>query len=171
MMKQNASLDASFWINAYDAGLVRFLPDYFRLFVCRFVAGEIRYPLDVLGIKEAACPSFFVEWCQSGIITLEDPQKPVNWYQAGENAAIALAIEQGFFLLIDDANPYHFAKAQGLKVVGSADLAVFLYDQGRLTFVETSAAINALRSSRKQKRDAMSLLGILAREKEDRHDT
>ena len=78
MVKQNASLDASFWINAYDADLIRFLLDYFRLFVCRSVAGEIRYPLDVLGIKEAACPSLFVEWCKSGIITLEDPRKPVN---------------------------------------------------------------------------------------------
>jgi hypothetical protein len=171
MVKQNASLDASFWINAYDADLIRFLPDYFRLFVCRSVAGEIRYPLDMLGIKEAACPSLFVEWCKSGIITLEDPRKPVNWYLAGENAAIALAIERGYFLLIDDANPYHFAKAQSLKVVGTADLAVFLYDQGHLTFAETTVAINALRSSKKQKRDAMTALGILAREKGDRYDT
>jgi hypothetical protein len=38
MMKQNAAHDASFWINACDAGLVRFLPDYFRIFVCGFVA-------------------------------------------------------------------------------------------------------------------------------------
>jgi predicted HTH domain antitoxin len=28
MVKQNASLDASFWINAYEADLVEFLPDY-----------------------------------------------------------------------------------------------------------------------------------------------
>jgi predicted nucleic acid-binding protein len=165
MVKQNASLDASFWINAYDADLVRFLTDYFRLFVCGSVAKEIRYPLDELGVKEAAGPSLFVKWCQSGVISLEDPQKPVNWYQAGENAAIALAIERKYFLLIDDANPYHFAKSQGLKVVGTADLAVFLYDQGRLTHAETVAALKALRSSKKQKRDAMIALGILAREK------
>jgi len=36
-------------------------------------------------------------------------------------------------------------------VVDSADLAVFLYDQGRLTFAETTAAMNALRSSREEK--------------------
>jgi len=167
-MKQNASLDASFWINAHDAGLVRFLPHYFQLYACGMVAREIRYPLDVLGMKEATGPSLFVEWCQSGISSLAEPQKPVDWYQAGENAAIALAIEREYFLLIDDANPYHFAKSRGLPVIGTADLAVFLYDQGRLTHREASAAIQALRSSRKQKRDALIALENLAREKGDR---
>lgn len=165
MMKQNASLDASFWINAHDANLVRFLPDYFQLFVCQAVAEEIRYPLDVLGIEDANGPLLFVEWCRSGIINLAEPRKPVDWYQAGENAAIALAIEQGYFLLIDDANPYHLARSQGLSVIGTADLAVFLYDQGRLTYEETTAAIQALRSSKKQKRDALITLANLAREK------
>jgi len=165
MTKQNASLDASFWINAYDAGLARFLPDYFQLFVCSPVDKEIRYPLEVLGVKEAAGPSLFVEWCQSGIIILQEPQQPVDWYQAGENTAIALALEREYFLLIDDANPYHLAKSKGLKVIGTTDLAVFLYDQGRLTYTEATAAIEALRSSKKQKRDAMIALEILAREK------
>lgn len=167
-MKQNASLDAFFWINAHDAGLVRFLPDYFVLFACNVVAQEIRYPIDVLNIEGAAGPSMFVEWCESGIVTLQDPEEPVDWYQRGENAAIALAIERGYFLLIDDANPYHFAKSKGLKVVGTADLTVFVYDQGRLSYDEAVVMVKRLRCSEKQKRDAMVALEILARERGDR---
>jgi hypothetical protein len=35
MEKQNASLDASFWINACTVGLIKFVPDYFILFACQ----------------------------------------------------------------------------------------------------------------------------------------
>lgn len=41
MALRKASLDASFWINAYQGGLTPFLPDYFRLFVCSVVEREI----------------------------------------------------------------------------------------------------------------------------------
>ena len=169
MVKQNASLDASFWINAYDANLVEFLPEYFVLFVCGMVAQEIRYPLDVLGVEGAAGPSLFVEWCESGVITLQDPREPVDWFEKGENAAIALAMERGYWLLMDDANPYHYAKSKNLKVVGTAELTVFLYDQGRLSYGEATATVKKLRSSKKQKRDAMIALEILARERGDRN--
>ncbi|MBS1253918.1 MAG: hypothetical protein MAG451_02972 [Anaerolineales bacterium] len=82
-MKQNVSLDASFWINACNADLVQFLSDYFVLFACNVVAQEIRYPLDVLNIEGVAGPSLFVEWCESDIVTLQDPEEPVDWYQRG----------------------------------------------------------------------------------------
>ncbi len=171
MVKQNASLDASFWINAFDADLVEFLPEYFVLYVCSVVAEEIRYPLDVLGIEDAASPSLFVEWCESGVITLQDPEEPVDWFEKGENAAIALAMERGYLLLMDDANPYHYAKSKHLKVVGTAELTVFLYDQGKLSYKESVATVKKLRSSKKQKRDAMIALEILARERGDRDAT
>jgi predicted nucleic acid-binding protein len=170
MVKQNASLDASFWINACNADLVWFLPDYFALFVCNAVAQEIRYPLDVLNIQ-ATGPSLFVEWCESGTVTLQDPQEAVDWFQRGENAAIALAIERGYFLLMDDANPYHFARSKGLKVVGTADLTVFLYDQGRLSYDQAVTRVKELRSSEKQKRQAMIALETLARVRGDRDVT
>ena len=167
MEKQNASLDASFWINAYNGEIVHLVPDYFRLFACGVVAEEIRYPLDVLGLS-AAGPLLFNEWCRAGIITLQDPQTPVDWFQRGENAAIALAIEQGYFLLIDDANPYHMARSKGLKVVGTMDFAVLLYDHGRLSYDAALAAIQGARASKKQKRDAIVALETLIRRKEGR---
>lgn len=73
MEKQNASLDASFWIKAHAAGLTSFLLDYFNLFVPQAVADEICYPLRVLGFP-AAGSKLFDEWCQSGQITLQESQ-------------------------------------------------------------------------------------------------
>jgi hypothetical protein len=165
--KQNASLDASFWINAFDGGIIHFLPEYFNLFICRVTAGEIRYPLDILGIP-AAGPVLFDQWCKSGTVTLQNPQAPVDWFQRGENAAIALAIENEYFLLIDDANPYHFAKSRGLKVVGTMDFTVLLYDQGRLSYPAAMSTIKTFRASEKLKRSAMITLESLARIRGDK---
>lgn len=167
-MKQNASLDASFWINAFGAGLVQFLSDYFVLFVCDEVAREITYPLDVLRIADAAGPSLFRQWCSAGHITQQNPEQPVDWFQPGENAAIALASKRGYWLLMDDANPYHRARSKGLRVIGSAELAVFLYDQGRLTYSQALQALRQIRSSKAQRRDAQVVLESLARSKGDR---
>jgi hypothetical protein len=45
---KNAALDASFWINLHDVGLVDYLADYFELFVPTIVIQEIEYtPSDV----------------------------------------------------------------------------------------------------------------------------
>lgn len=167
-MKQNASLDASFWINAFAAGLVQFLSDYFELFVCDEVAREITYPLDVLRIAGAAGPSLFRQWCSAGRITQQNPDQPVDWFQPGENAAIALAAEHGYWLLMDDANPYHQAKSKGLRVIGSAEFAVFLYDQDRLTYQQSLQALRQVRSSKAQRRDAQVVLESLARSRGDR---
>lgn len=92
----------------------------------------------------------------------------MDWFQRGENAAIALAIENGYFLLIDDANPYHLAKSQGLKVIGTMDFTVFLYDQGRLSYPAAMSTIKTIRASEKLKRGAMITLEVLARTKGDK---
>jgi predicted nucleic acid-binding protein len=102
----------------------------------------------------------------SGKIRLQNPKEPVSWFQSGENAAIALAIEQDYFLLIDDANPYHLAKKAGLKVVGTSDFSVFLYDQGRITYDAATEALRQMQISKKQRRVAMMTLAELKRLKE-----
>ncbi len=166
-VKQNASLDASFWINSCNADVVNYLSDFFNLFICQPVVEEIRYPLTRLGI-EANSQSLLDERIQSGQVTVQNPEQPVAWFQRGENAAIALAVEQGHVLLIDDANPFHFAKSKGLRVIGTLDFLVFLYDQSRLSHAETAAAIARVRASKKQIRQALIALEILARERGDK---
>lgn len=87
----------------------------------------------------------------------------MDWFQQGENAAIALAMEHDYFLLIDDANPYHRAKAAGLKVVGSSEFAVLLYDQGQITHHSAVTAIQRTHASKRQKRLAITMLETLKR--------
>jgi predicted nucleic acid-binding protein len=165
MVKQNASLDASFWINLCSAGLVQYVGEFFVLFASTKVAEEIRYPLDVLGIASQTV-TLFNNWLRSGEITLQDPKQPVDWFHPGENSAIALAIEHNYFLLIDDANPYHRAKAAGLRIVGSAEFAILLYDQGKITTKTAVSAIQQTHASKKQKRLGLTILENLKRLKE-----
>jgi predicted nucleic acid-binding protein len=164
MLKQNASCDASFWINTCASEIEEHLTEYFHLFATTVVADEIRYPLQVLGIQ-AQSSLRFNQWVQSGQVILQDPKSPVEWFQPGENAAIGLALEQGYLLLMDDANPYHRARAAGLKVIGTAEFVVLLFDHKRINYDTASLAIKRMRTSREQKRDAFVLLEHLARRK------
>ena len=69
IVKHNASLDASFWINIVLAGLVDFINEYFYLFVNTIVAQEIRYPLVALGIASQTVV-LFNDWVQTDKINL-----------------------------------------------------------------------------------------------------
>jgi len=76
MALPKASLDASFWINAHQVGLTSFLPEYFQLFVCSEVEREILHPLITKGLPVAAALQF-QEWCETKIITRQEPAHPV----------------------------------------------------------------------------------------------
>lgn len=164
-MKQNASFDASFWINVCNANIFIHLLDYFYLFTPDEVAAEIRYPLAVLNMPSRTA-TLFNDWLAEAKITLQNPNEPVAWFQSGENAAIALAVEQGYFLLIDDTNPYHRAKSAGLSVIGSSDFLVFLYDQGHVTYDAVTGALQQIQISKKQRRLAMMAAAELKNAKE-----
>jgi predicted nucleic acid-binding protein len=161
MVKQSASIDASFWINACRGDIILHVADYFYLFASTTVAAEIRYPLDVLGMAARSC-ILFNAWVQSENVVLQDPRKTVSWFQPGENAAIALAIEQRYFLLIDDANPYHRARAAGLQVVGMSEFVVLLFDHGRLTYTGAVDAIKQTNAGKQLKRTALTTLETVA---------
>ncbi len=75
-MKQNASVDASFWINSCSANIIEFLPDYFQLYATSVIAKEVRYLLDELQIK-AHSTTVFNRFVDVGFIILQDPS-PVN---------------------------------------------------------------------------------------------
>jgi predicted nucleic acid-binding protein len=57
----------------------------------------------------------------------------IKLYGDGERAAINLALEQKFVLLIDDWRPYEAAQATGVEVVNSLAYLVGLYEQKRIT--------------------------------------
>lgn len=164
-MKQNASMDASFWINCCAGGIVEFVPLYFSIFVTSPVLDEIRYPTTHLGMRPYSVVTFD-EWITDGRIIVRQPRSPVDWFQPGENAAIALSVEADYWLLIDDANAFHRAKHFGIRVAGTTDFIILLYDQDIITKDQAQKALNAIRVSRKLRRQAFSLLESLSRRKE-----
>ena len=163
-MKQNASIDASFWINSCSAKIIEFLPDYFQLYSTSVVAKEVRYPLETRQIQ-AHSSITFNRFVDVGFIILQDPIRSIDWFQAGENAAIGLALEFGCFLLIDDANPYHRAKSIGLHVVGTMEMIVLLFDHGRLSHEAAIDAIKQTQTSKPQQRDGFTALEMYTRRK------
>ena len=62
-------------------------------------------------------------------------------YGDGERAAINLALERKFLLLIDDWRPYEAAQAAGVQVVNSPAYLVGLYEQKRITLKHALQAL------------------------------
>ena len=62
-------------------------------------------------------------------------------YGDGERAAINLALERKFLLLIDDWRPYEAAQAAGAEVVNSLAYLVALYEQKRITLERALQAL------------------------------
>jgi predicted nucleic acid-binding protein len=65
----------------------------------------------------------------------------IKLYEDGERAAINLALEQKFLLLIDDWRPYEAAQATGVEVVKSLAYLVGLYEQKRISLERALQAL------------------------------
>ena len=113
MVKQNATLDSSFWIHAAVSNVIEYLLDDFDLHVPSAVAGELSedYPsgarLHGL-IRERA-------------VKVQDAKSAaIDRFGPGERAAMDLAIEnRGWVLLMDDLRPFRAAEGMGLAPVSS----------------------------------------------------
>ena len=125
-MKQNATLDSSFWIHSVGAGLVEQLLADFQLNVARAVTNELTED----------CPSGarLHNLMREGKIHLADPATAkITRFGPGERASINLAIEnEGWILLMDDRRPFRAAEELGLGPVASPVYAASLYRRGVL---------------------------------------
>jgi predicted nucleic acid-binding protein len=61
----------------------------------------------------------------------------LSQFHAGEAAALALAQEEGWWLLINEQRALTFARQQGLKAVTVPEFIVYLY-QARLLFNQSA---------------------------------
>ncbi|MDP6423003.1 MAG: hypothetical protein QF672_17025 [SAR202 cluster bacterium] len=149
-MKQNATLDSSFWINVYRAGLHSQVLDRFQLNYGPAVAAELweSFPagrefwgLVRQGVLSEAHPAFDV----------------VQEFGPGGQDAINLALEhRDWILLIDDRKPLLEAERRGLVVLCSPVLVVDLYSEGRL---DIRQALNALAGLTAMQTVSPTLLG------------
>ena len=162
MERADAVCDASFWINAERSGILPHLPDFFRLWIPPLVFNEIAAPS---GPHGAGSP--IAAWSERGVVQYATPQTTFGRFDAGENQAIALAIERGWALLIDDAQPRHFSRGVlHLTVVDSPAFTVLLYDRGRLSYVQALDALTRSTAGRRLRREALLALAMLKRTKE-----
>ena len=125
-MKQNATLDSSFWIHAVVGFIVEHVLEDFDLLVAQAVGDELTedYP------SGARLHSLIHE----GRVRVLDPASPtLERFGPGERAAINLAIEnRSWILLMDDLRPFRAAEDLGLAPVSSPVYASSLYRRGLL---------------------------------------
>jgi predicted nucleic acid-binding protein len=125
-VKQSATFDSSFWINAHRSGLLPHILDRYDVTYCREVAAEL----------DPAFPSGAEFWRLVGSTELRETNPigvAINEFGRGERAAISLAVENhDWTLLIDDHRPFQAAARLGLNAVCTPVLAVVLYSEKRL---------------------------------------
>ena len=138
MVKQDATFDSSFWINAHRAGLLAEVLDEYRLYFSPAVAAELR-------------PSFpsgeaFWQLVRAGTVAeVVAVAEPFQEFGPGERAAINLALQhRDWTLLIDDQRPLRAAVELGLPAVCTPVLVVALFLQGTIDAAQCLQALARL---------------------------
>lgn len=137
-VKQNATPDSSFWINAHRTGLLPHLLQRFQLRYAPAVARELR--------EEFQSGQEFWRLVREGVLLEAFPAlDEVAGFGPGERAAINLALEhRKWILLIDDRRPFLEAERRGLQTLCTPVLVVDLYTGGQLTFQQAYEALARL---------------------------
>jgi predicted nucleic acid-binding protein len=125
-MKREATFDSFFWVHAVYLDLVDFLLSDFELVCTKAVEKE-------LGRDNPTSLRLKALLADRSIKQVSPKHKKIRLYGDGERAAINLALERKFLLLIDDWRPYEAAQAAGVEVVNSLAYLVGLYEQKRIT--------------------------------------
>lgn len=121
LVKQNATLDSSFWIHVTVSQVIGQLLEDFDLAVASAVGGEL--------IEDYPSGARLHRLIREGGVRVQDPQSAgIDRFGPGERAAINLAIEnRGWILLMDDLRPFRAAEQMGLAPVSSPVYAASLY--------------------------------------------
>ncbi len=121
-----ATFDSSFWVHAVYLDLIEFLLSDFELICTKAVEDE-------LGRDNPTSRRLKELLADKSIKRAAPRSERIKLYGDGERAAINLALERKFLLLIDDWRPYEAAQAAGVEVVNSLAYLVGLYEQKRIT--------------------------------------
>jgi len=129
-----ATFDSSFWVHAVYIDLVDFLLSDFELICTKAVENE-------LGRDNPTSHRLKALLTDKRIKRAAPRSEKIKLYGDGEKAAINLALERRFLLLIDDWRPYEAAHAAGVEVVNSLAYLVGLYEQKRITLERALQAL------------------------------
>jgi predicted nucleic acid-binding protein len=125
-VKQGATLDSSFWVNAHRCGLLRYVLDLFDIWYAPVVAAELS--------EEFASGREFWWLVREGVLAEAIPRvDEIKAFGPGERAAMNLALEHpGRLLLVDDRRPLQEAQRLGIRTICTAVLLVGLFYEGRI---------------------------------------
>jgi predicted nucleic acid-binding protein len=125
-VKQNATLDSSFWINAHRSGLLPYVLDRYDLTYASHVAEELR--------EDFPAGREFWRLVRLGRLTEVEPiDDHLRNFGPGERSAISVAIEhRDWVLLLDDQRPFQEAARIGLWVLCSPVVVVALHIEGTI---------------------------------------
>jgi predicted nucleic acid-binding protein len=121
-----ATFDSSFWVHAVYLDLIEFLLSDFELICTKAVEDE-------LGHDNPTSRRLKALLADRSIKRAAPRSEKIKLYGDGERAAINLALERKFLLLIDDWRPYEAAQSAGVEVVNSLAYLIGLYEQKRIT--------------------------------------
>jgi hypothetical protein len=137
-VKQNATFDSSFWINAHRSGLLPYV----------LTAYALRYPPAVARELRIGFPSGSEFWrlVASGALEPIAPEREhLRDFGPGEREAIAVAAEHPEWLLfLDDVRPLQRAIGLGLRAVCSPLLTVALYVEGQIGDIDALQILHQL---------------------------
>lgn len=138
LVKQNATLDSSFWINSHRSGLLPHVLDLFDMHYAPAVAAELR--------EDFASGREFWMLAREGILVEAIPNlDEVRAFGPGERAAMNLALEHpDWLLLVDDRRPLQEAQRLGIRTICTPVLVVNLFHDDRLEIWEAVQALARL---------------------------
>lgn len=129
-----ATFDSSFWVHAVYLDLVEFLLADFELICTNAVESE-------LGLDNPTSRRLKTLLDDKRIKRAVPRSEKIKLYGNGERAAINLALERKFLLLIDDWRPHEAAQTAGVEVINSLAYLIGLYEQKRITLERTLHAL------------------------------
>ncbi len=138
MVKQSATVDSSFWINAHRSGLLAYVLERYSLSYAPAVAAESK--------EDFASGREFLRLARERVVVEASPRSDaVRAFGPGERDAINLALEhRDWILLMDDRRPLLEAQRLGLRTVCTPVLVADLFDERWLNADEALQALARL---------------------------
>ena len=144
MGKQPAVMETSFWVLGHRIDILSYLTRFFTIFVPQAVRVEIlasdpRYPQRIYGYQE-----MFHLLETQGLLSPCKPTRRLSQFHAGEAAALAMALEKEWWLLINEQRALSFARQQAIKAVTVPEFIVYLYDRHILSYRSALAKLEGI---------------------------
>jgi predicted nucleic acid-binding protein len=144
MEKPWAVLDTSFWVVGHRVDVLTYLFRFFTVCVPAAVRAEVldpdpRYPHRVYGYQE-----LFSLLEAQGALTTRNPTQRVPQFHAGEAAALALARDEHWLLLLNEQRALTFARQHGIKAVTVPEFIIYLYEAQLLSARSTMAKLDGI---------------------------